>query len=424
MLVGFANHLWQSTLFVLAIALVVRLFRNDAARFRYALWLAASAKFLVPFSLLAAVGAALAPPPMSPIRTITAWPGTLERLAEPVQAEVIPPSATVALLAVWIAGALCVLLGAAFRARLLGAIVRDAAAAAEPGRVAAALPVRFSSTRLEPALVGVVRPVLLLPKDLEARLSPAQLDAVIAHELCHWRRRDNLTGALHIVVEALFWFYPLVWWIGSRLLHEREHACDEAVIAAGHDRRTYAEAILNVAELSVVSPVRCAAGVGGDDLKGRITAVMRRPAMKRLGRRKSALLNLGALSALAVPVVAGWIAAATAEAQVEEYLPIVKIAPYYPEEAAALRLEGYVIVEFTVTESGSVEDLLVVESSSPIFEPAALDAVSKFKYAPRLINGNPVAVPGVRNRITFVLENHDDLVHERGGDATPAAGNV
>ena len=63
--------------------------------------------------------------------------------------------------------------------------------------------------------------------------------------------------------------------------------------------------------------------------------------------------------------------------------------------------------------SGSADTVFVVESSSPIFEAAALEAASKFKYKPRLINGNPVAVPGVRNRITFVLDN-DDFVLENG----------
>ena len=140
--------------------------------------------------------------------------------------------------------------------------------------------------------------------------------------------------------------------------------------------------------------------------------------MRKLGTHKKLLLNGGALSVIAVPVAFGWLTASnSALAQQEEYLPIEKIAPVYPTEAAALRLEGYVIVEFTIDENGSVADPFVVESSSPIFEAAALEAASKFKYKPRLINGNPVAVPGVRNRITFVLDN-DDFVHENGSSSS------
>lgn len=87
-----------------------------------------------------------------------------------------------------------------------------------------------------------------------------------------------------------------------------------------------------------------------------------------------------------------------------EYLPIVKVAPVYPSRAASRGLEGYVIVEFTVTQTGATKDIFVVESTSSLFERAAMDAASKFKYKPRVIDGNPVEVAGVRNKITFVLE--------------------
>lgn len=87
-----------------------------------------------------------------------------------------------------------------------------------------------------------------------------------------------------------------------------------------------------------------------------------------------------------------------------EYLPIVKVAPIYPARAASRGLEGYVIVEFTVTRTGTTRDVHVVESTSSLFERAAVDAAGKFKYKPRVIDGEPVEVPGVRNKITFVLE--------------------
>jgi protein TonB len=86
-----------------------------------------------------------------------------------------------------------------------------------------------------------------------------------------------------------------------------------------------------------------------------------------------------------------------------EYLPIVKVAPVYPSRALSRGLEGYVIVEFTVTRTGTVRDVLVVESTSTLFERAATTAALKFKYKPRVIDGEPVEVPGVRNKITFEI---------------------
>lgn len=87
-----------------------------------------------------------------------------------------------------------------------------------------------------------------------------------------------------------------------------------------------------------------------------------------------------------------------------EYLPIVKVQPQYPSRALSRGIEGYVIVEFTVTTNGSVKDPVVIESEpSSIFDNAAMKAALKFKYKPRVIDGEPVEVPGVRNKITFAI---------------------
>jgi protein TonB len=89
-----------------------------------------------------------------------------------------------------------------------------------------------------------------------------------------------------------------------------------------------------------------------------------------------------------------------------EYLPLVKVAPIYPRRALNRGIEGHVIVEFTVTEHGAVRDARVVERvpDSGLFDAAALTAVEKFKYKPRILDGSAVAVTGVRNKITFRLE--------------------
>lgn len=88
-----------------------------------------------------------------------------------------------------------------------------------------------------------------------------------------------------------------------------------------------------------------------------------------------------------------------------DVLPIVKVAPTYPEAAIQRNLEGRVIVEFTITRTGSVSDVFVVESTHPIFERPAIDAAAKFRYRPRVIDGTPVAVHGVRHLITFSLDD-------------------
>ena len=87
-----------------------------------------------------------------------------------------------------------------------------------------------------------------------------------------------------------------------------------------------------------------------------------------------------------------------------DYLPIVRVAPVYPARALSRGLEGYVDMAFTVTTTGTVKDPVVVYSTSSLFERAAIRAVLKFKYKPRVVDGVPVEVPNVKTRITFKIE--------------------
>lgn len=87
-----------------------------------------------------------------------------------------------------------------------------------------------------------------------------------------------------------------------------------------------------------------------------------------------------------------------------EYLPIVKVAPVYPRRAQTRGIEGYVILEFIVTKTGAVINPVVVEAKPPgIFDRAAMNAALKFKYKPKVVNGEAIDVAGVRNKITFEL---------------------
>jgi len=87
-----------------------------------------------------------------------------------------------------------------------------------------------------------------------------------------------------------------------------------------------------------------------------------------------------------------------------DYLPIVRVAPVYPARALSRGLEGHVDLSFTVTTTGTVRDPIVMFSTSSLFERAATRAVLKFKYKPRVVDGIPVDVPGVKTRITFKIE--------------------
>ena len=190
--------------------------------------------------------------------------------------------------------------------------------------------VRSSPGLLEPGVVGFLRPILLLPEGIAERLTPRQLEAVLAHELCHVRRRDNLTSAIHMIVEAVFWFHPLVWWIGARLVDERERACDEAVLRLGSEPQVYAEGILNVCKIYVESPLRCVSGVTGSDLKKRIQAILTGRVAGELNFAKRVALTVAGIAALALPVIVGIVNAPAIRAQSSAGTPRFEVASIKP----------------------------------------------------------------------------------------------
>ena len=89
-----------------------------------------------------------------------------------------------------------------------------------------------------------------------------------------------------------------------------------------------------------------------------------------------------------------------------DYLPIVKVAPIYPQRALSRGLEGYCVVAYTVTRQGTIRDPYVVpgQCTSSLFESASVQAALKFKYKPRVIDGQAVEVPGVQNKFTYEIE--------------------
>jgi bla regulator protein BlaR1 len=320
-----ANHLWQSTLFTAAAWLLTLALRKNRATVRHGIWLAASVKFLVPFSLLVSVGAQFEWR-MAPAVGADPISHAVERIGQPFALPVEPVPAVAAaaaanpvpvlLFSVWFCG---FAISAAVWYRLwqrFRAVIR----VATPLPLDLPIPVMTSPDPLEPGVFGIFKPILLLPEGIGERLTAEQLRSILAHELCHVRRRDNLTAAMHMLVEAICWFHPLVRWIGGRLVEERERACDEEVVRTGNDPHVYAEGILNVCRFYLQSPLACASGVTGADLKKRIEAIASNRIAPRLTAARKGLLAAAGLTAIGAPVLVGLWRAPSTYAQSEEKL--------------------------------------------------------------------------------------------------------
>jgi beta-lactamase regulating signal transducer with metallopeptidase domain len=217
------NHLWQSTLFVLIAWVVTLILRNNQARTRYWIWMIASVKFLIPFSILIDAGEFLRTLFATHIQS-SALTAAMEQIAQPfpqtssaaimifndkAPTVAASPANPLSLLlpAVWLCGFLAVVISWARSWIRIRRAVHSSPQVGMLGKV----PIHISSQLLEPAVFGIFRPVLLLPEAIKNRLSESQLNAIVAHEMCHIRRRDNLSAAIHMIVQAAFWFHPAVW---------------------------------------------------------------------------------------------------------------------------------------------------------------------------------------------------------------------
>jgi uncharacterized protein (TIGR03435 family) len=323
------DHLWQSTIVAGGLGLLTLAFRNHRAHVRHGLWLVASLKFFVPFAVLVAVGSQLGwrevpsrvPAPIAAVIGTIGQPSSIMPVSSGAPAQPVSGVATswliLTFLAIWIAGAVALIAAWTARWRRMTSIVCDAVPADEcllldavrrvesQVGVRPALAVVVSDASFEPGVFGILRPILVWPRQLSSHLDAGQIESIVRHELVHVRRRDNLTAAAHMAVQAVFWFHPLVWWIGARLVGERERACDEAVVLMGSDPQTYAESILKTCRRYVGAPLACMAGVTGSNLDTRIRHIMASDARRALTSWSKAAFGVAALAVVVVPLAVG-----------------------------------------------------------------------------------------------------------------------
>jgi bla regulator protein blaR1 len=324
-----ANHLWQSSVFGVAAWLTALQLRRNRAQVRYGIWLAASIKFLIPFSLLIDLGGLLRRPQHSPLSLQATLSSAMSVVgqpfsglpAHPMNAQSLPEHFTVLLpevfAGVWVCGFVTVLLIWCTRwTKTYRALQR--AVPVSSGRefellrrleiltkVRRHIPMLRSVDMMEPGIFGILNPLMLWPDLLSERLENEHIEGILAHELVHARRHDNLTAAIHMLVEVVFWFHPMVWWIESRMLQERERACDEAVVRLAGKPEVYAEGLLKACRFCAESPLICVSGITGADLRDRIIRIMNEHLVQKMDLSRKLLLGGVAFVSLAIPVALG-----------------------------------------------------------------------------------------------------------------------
>jgi len=314
-------HLIAATVTASIAIVVALLLRRRSAGLRHAIFLAALLVFATPTPWLNRAGdklaACLASPPAPSFLS-------LESLIAraPLPAMLAPGLETAteshllrnALLLLW--ALVCALSLATWLRRLLRTVpsVREAnlaeAQAFERAKdslgLTRSLDLRITSADRVPGALGWLWPGVILPDQLSDQLSEAELHAILAHELAHIARRDNLSAAVARVIVSAFWFHPLLWWIERRMLAEREAACDELVLAHGAEPADYISAILKVCRMSFAGASGYA-GATGANLPNRMEQIMSahivRPSSRLLRAVPGAVLVLAAL----LPVAGGFL---------------------------------------------------------------------------------------------------------------------
>ena len=150
-----------------------------------------------------------------------------------------------------------------------------------------------------PTVIGWLRPVIVLPIAAFANLTPAQVDAILAHELAHIRRHDCLVNLVQTLAETFLFYHPAVWWISTRIRTEREHCCDEIAARVCGDPVIYAEALIELERRRTAPPALALAATGGP-LLARISRLLRVPDEKP---RASPAITIAGAAAILICVV-------------------------------------------------------------------------------------------------------------------------
>jgi|GEM_PF-3538266 len=294
---GLVSHVWLSTLFLLAVLVVLAALRRRlTAGARFSLVLIGLAKFALPHAVAAAGVQALD----KALRIDSG--GHLERplraAAEALRIDFAPagtpgPQSWPAIvLGLWAAVALASILRLAWAHHRLASFVARTALPARP-REAAALErarrrtgahghigIARSPLPEAPAVLGVRRPLILLPLAGCDDLSDDELESLLRHECAHVARRDNLLAGFTSVLGSLFWFHPLVW-IARRILRvERERACDEIAVSSGEGKETYLTALAKFCHAAIGPELPGISRMATAHLKKRMDHIMRYPILR------------------------------------------------------------------------------------------------------------------------------------------------
>lgn len=248
-----------------------------------------------------------------------------------------------------------------------------------------------------PIVVGWLRPVILVPISAFTGLTPWHLELIVMHELAHVRRHDYLVNLLQVVVETLLFYHPVVRWVSRVVREEREHCCDDLVVARSGDALGYARALT---ELAGAQTLRLQTSVGSDG--GKLLLRIKRLVIAHEPRRVSTHWSVGAMLAVFGMSVSSLLQpgaqrdpalAAPAPAEARMSIPAVPIVDAAPLDA--------------------VRDFVQSTLSAPTLAPSAVEVAATATGSESLVPvGTDEAVPA-----NTLLASNSDVSAAQSGPA-------
>ncbi len=376
---------WLLTFSVGTVLVLRRPFaRRLGAGAAYALWL------VVPVSMLATLPFPEQMPPASVALPLPAWNVPIADAAgEPSAAGWNWQHAVVLLWVLGTAAALACLALQVMAARRLKSSSHPAPTRPitdTTGKQLTPERLRVSHSLHSPVVIGLFRPVLLVPADIRSRLDESSLAMVMDHERVHMRRRDNLVNLAASLVRSLFWFNPLVWAGYRAFRDDQELSCDARVLAhrGRRERARYGQALLALS-FPQEAPALATGWTQPHSTQWRIRMLAhhRTTAVRRI----SGALLVGFVLAATFTVMAATdttsTSTANSHATEHEVVPLVRVQPRYPADAVEEGIEGQVTIEFTITEDGATENLVVLKADPEgVFESEATAALKAWRFQP------------------------------------------
>ena len=261
----------------------------------------------------------------------------------------------------------------------------------------------YSDIAATPMVFGMFTPRILLPLNFNSLYSSEQQSLILEHELVHLQRCDHLWNILALIIATLFWFNPLVWFGLRSFRTNQELACDQQVLKNKnkHERVSYAKALLLCAQHSSTHTLL-------HPTLGDKNTMLKRLTMMQKAQKPSKVITSVAIIVAALfstnVVFAKFTESPKIDTEMFAATPIVRVEPNYPAQAAKDGVEGSVILQFDVTETGATNNISVIKSTPKgLFDESAVKALKKWKYKPRIQGGKAYAQEDMLVQLDFRL---------------------